>query len=346
MKHKLKYWNIILPEAVGLIHGFHIECYRRFVALSKAHCEEMNTLNDEDDKERSNEVHVTRSTVTSPKPLPRTGVFPAVCLFCSQKNKKLKGEKQPLCSVMTKDFEHNINTYAKWLNNNEMLAKITDVDFSAKIQYHSICHKNYQRAAESTSSGKSKTNKRKDTGKPIGEGSSTSGLWHDTRNIYAKAFDALKTYVRRSVIGNKEVHYLTDINRYYHSFIHEMGCDDFRDSQPPTQKLEHKLRQEFEDSIKIIKEVSRRYIVFDASKTDEEALRMEISKKNSDKLCIRNAVLLLRKEIMEADKTMLPETLTLEDINRGEIVFPELLTDFLSYLIENPDKSKGKSSSK
>ena len=36
---KLKYYKVSLPEVTGRKHRFHIECYRRFIALPKSHRE-------------------------------------------------------------------------------------------------------------------------------------------------------------------------------------------------------------------------------------------------------------------------------------------------------------------
>ena len=80
----LKYKNVILPEQIGGLEGYHITCYRCFAAISKAYSKA--------DTAQSSANYTTRSqsnilSTTS------TGVLSKVCIFCEKKDKKQKHNK-------------------------------------------------------------------------------------------------------------------------------------------------------------------------------------------------------------------------------------------------------------
>ena len=52
---------------------------------------------------------------------------------------------------------------------------------------------------------------------------------------------------------------------------------------------------------------------------------------------VRDIALLLREEINRAKRFPLPNNLKIEDIKRGEVAVPELVTTFLHNLIDGPD---------
>ena len=61
-----------------------------------------------------------------------TGVFQKKCIFCLQTVKKHNNIKQSLISVAIIKFEENIWTYARWLDDNELLLRLGNSDFVAK----------------------------------------------------------------------------------------------------------------------------------------------------------------------------------------------------------------------
>ena len=80
----LKYENIILPFNVDQCYGNHTDCYAKFTALSKTQREKLKAKVEHTPPT----PHLMRSSVTSPKPVSLTGVFPKVCIFCSRRDKK------------------------------------------------------------------------------------------------------------------------------------------------------------------------------------------------------------------------------------------------------------------
>ena len=60
----------------------------------------------------------------------------------------------------------------------------------------------------------------------------------------------------------------------------------------------------------------------------------------------REVAYALRSEILQAQKTPLPENLTIKDISQGEVQVPDIVNNFLDNLICGPDIQRAKSSSK
>ena len=90
-KQNLKYNDLTLPELVDGRHGFHIQCYRIFSALSKLqrrrmlddkNSEQISLDKNEKPQISAGKAYLTRSNVDAPKPSSSTGIFPEVCLFC------------------------------------------------------------------------------------------------------------------------------------------------------------------------------------------------------------------------------------------------------------------------
>ena len=63
----LKYSTATLPSTVDLIQGYHMSCYRRFVALSKAHRINIETTKMESSKNSATDISVSQTTPTTSK---------------------------------------------------------------------------------------------------------------------------------------------------------------------------------------------------------------------------------------------------------------------------------------
>ena len=87
-------------------------------------------------------------------------------------------------------------------------------------------------------------------------------------------------------------------------------------------------------------------VVYSSALSVEEALRKQYCTVTNDNVQIRNIALKLREAIMEADIKKLPENLTLEDIKEGEVKVPEVVNQFMSYVVGGPDKRKWKNERK
>ena len=151
----LKYKEVVLSENVNNKKtGYHAEFYRKFTALGR------NAPPKNDDVE-SKSVH-TRSKSTLASGSSSTGIMPAICIFCTKKDKKHNDSKQKLISVETGDFEEKIKKYATTLGDQALLSKLGTIDFVAKEKhYHDICRTKYQAAAEQVS----KTSQNKEVAK-------------------------------------------------------------------------------------------------------------------------------------------------------------------------------------
>jgi hypothetical protein len=359
-KQNLKYQDIELPGEIDSYHGFHIECYRKFVALSKAQrikmdkefadAAENNTSTTEDQETVKTAVseqqpsqaasYVTRSCITSPKPSSSSGVFPLMCIFCGLEKKKSRGVFQKLSSALTTNFEEKIKKYAQWKNDQKMLAQISDISFAAKeVKYHGLCRLQYEREAKRTPQGIQQTGSF--------EEEKTLTYWHKTRLAHQEAFGILKEYLRRSVVDENEVQMLIDINNHYRDIFKEITGNEFDETNHTVQKLEGKIRSEFGEEIHISKGATKRgNIIYNSSLSVEEVIRKESLHNQKDEVKVREVAFLLRKKIMEMEYDPLPEELKLNDIKKGEISIPDLLLKFFTYLIGGPDSRRSHAESK
>ena len=76
--------------------------------------------------------------------------------------------------------------------------------------------------------------------------------------------------------------------------------------------------------------------------TSEEGLRKHRQQVADQSTQIREVALLLRESIMNAEKTPLPESLTLKDILKGEVQVLPNVSLFFKYLIAGPDSRRWK----
>ena len=132
-RKKLKYNEEILPECINESDGFHLEYYKKSTALSEKQRERIKLDNETENKKcQSLTKRLMRSEATSPTPSSLRGLFPTVCIFCSQETLKYNQKRQQLISVEAKNFDWNIKECATVLNDWEMLTKIRKVDFVSK----------------------------------------------------------------------------------------------------------------------------------------------------------------------------------------------------------------------
>ena len=103
----------------------------------------------------------------------------------------------------------NVKTYANWLHDDELQAKIADIDFVSKeIHYHQICRVSYQNLAI-------KSKKRKDNAdKTASHDGDEWNTWHIAREVHKKSLEALICYIDDTILGKKEVHSLVHINNH------------------------------------------------------------------------------------------------------------------------------------
>ena len=297
-----------------------MECYRKFVALSKAQRIKLSGKNIEESESgvateepicANVTPRITRKDVKSNPSVSNTGIFPLACLFCNQKRKKVQGTEQRLIKVETKDFEQQVRHYVDLLDDETMLAKISNIDFVAKeVKYHACCRIKYQTRAE--------IRMREEVKKAGKTSVKAKSIWHIQRESHAQSFEALTSFVDRSIFEANEVLLLTDINNHYQYLLKEFGGTEYEDSRSTAQKLEEKLRSHYGGKIGIVNGHTRKgNIVFSATMSVEEALRRQDNRAADLKAKIRDTALALRAEINKARKTPLPNSLNLSDLEKG-----------------------------
>ena len=166
-----------------------------------------------------------------------------------------------------------------------------------------------------------------------GEMKEQPSLWYQTRNAHKKAFVALADHITEEVISGKEVLYVADLIRFYEELVNDL-IDDKSDVSYNARKLERKLMNNFGDRIQLVRpKTIRGNLICDKKYTTEEAIRL--SDKQNIQTKIRDVALFLRREVLQADYTPLPSTVSLEDIHirKGEVNTPEDLVKFPRYLV-------------
>ena len=104
------------------------------------------------------------------------------------------------------------------------------------------------------------------------------------------------------------------------------------------QKLEEKLKKYYGEKICIVSGNKRKgNILYGSSLSLDEAVQKLDIKGDDMKTKVRDIALLLREEINRAERFPLPNNLKIEDIKRGEVTVPELVTTFPQNLIGGPD---------
>ena len=169
-------------------------------------------------------------------------------------------------------------------------------------------------------------------------------LWHIARETHQKALEAVCMYVEDVILNNNEILLTNDVTNEYRMLLAEIGKTRLDEIIYNTQKLEQKLLQQFQDRIVIIKGKTRRgNIIFSNLVSAEEALRKEHSTKTKLMVKLRDTAFLLREEIMATENKKLPKNLKIKDIFAGECKVPEMLQQFLKYVICGPDPRRNNS---
>ena len=333
--NKLKYSNVSIPSSIGGVDGYHQHCYQKFTALSNKQRKALNELITNKNKEETKSVKkpITRSDVTSPKPVDSSGIFPELCLFCDRKTFHANGELRTLTSSSSEEVETNVKKYAAWLKDDIMLARIQAVKFSVKeVPYHRLCRSRYQRRAEVALDEELKE---------ISSVDQLKTAWHESRETHAKAFQVVCNFIEKAILQDEEVHYIKDINKLYHAALVDIGGVHFESVSDSSDKLSTKIEKCYQDAISIDKGNAKRgNIIYSKAKDPNVPIRKEVLDAQKVHHKVRDVALLLRRAILEAPKSSLPVNVKLEDICQGEVNIPPILQQFFTFLISGLDKRR------
>ena len=143
-----------------------------------------------------------------------------------------------------------------------------------------------------------------------------------TRNVYKKAFVELVDHIREEVINGKEVLFVADLNRFYEKLVNDLIGDE-SDVSSNVRKLEGKIMNYFGDRIQLVRaKTIRGNLICDKKYNTEEAIRL--SDKQNIQTKIRDVALFLRREVLQADYTPLPSTVSLEDIREVKLILQKI----------------------
>ncbi|KAK6168761.1 hypothetical protein SNE40_019944 [Patella caerulea] len=345
-KTKSKYSVIELPNIIDETVGYHVECYRKFTAVSITPSTKPS--------EQASEVHVIegditnaapstssdsqdrrplRSTAPDLKDKPGTNVFEKKCIFCLKYARKHHGRKLKLVKVETQNLEQNVRKFAIDLNDEALLDRIRGVDFIAKeVTYHSQCRIDYQKRAEVPNRTKGK-----------------ASPWHKIRESHEKAFGIICKFIQESIIEDENVYttkelynqYMAILLEVYTSFSEDGSQDVFGDFT--IFHFERKIVNFFgTDKLTLLSSNTKGNIIYNNTMNVEDAIKEAFSENRSIKAKIRDTAYILRKEILNVPKSTLSSKLTVQDIIQGEASVPDLVIDFFTHLLGGPDQRRGK----
>lgn len=151
------------------------------------------------------------------------------------------------------------------------------------------------------------------------------------RQCHTDAYDKICILIRERVVENNECLFYNLISEKYIEFLHEQ-FDNVSNVEKPdffsSRHLEKKLLVTFNTEIKIIFSNNKKYI---APYAGHIVSNQEIFKIIETRQAIYNIGQIIRREIINADKTKLPEDITVQDLIRGEC---DSVPPLLSYLLQ------------
>ena len=106
-ERNLKYAGIAFLSIVDHQSGYHMSCYRKFIALPKKHRLE------EKEKVTTKLESMSRRSLNESFIISSTGIFKPVCIFCNQSRKRSGGKTLDLICAASKEIENSIIKFAQ-----------------------------------------------------------------------------------------------------------------------------------------------------------------------------------------------------------------------------------------
>lgn len=236
-----------------------------------------------------------------------------ICFFCEKKNKKFHGKIENLRSCNKDQFQESIMKNLKINSDyyNEMLDKLQNIT-SNKIYYHEKCRTDAR-------------NKKKLQKSPV----KTS--WHISREYHQTVFQEICTLIEENVIKKGRCYFLSFLHRQYIDYFSELSNDmgHTLSSVISSQYLEEKIRVQFAGKIQILQSGHKKVIAPKGITSIDESLFAHLKERD----ILQAAASILHKEIMNIEKTKLPDNLNSQKLIQGECSVPSILSDFVASVI-------------
>ncbi len=136
-----------IPDVLGEEDlSFHRECYQKFTYAKtllkrKGDGVDIGLDGERGVKRISRNIGSGESSKTDSR-----GRFPNHCMICKKESLKVKGKRQNLSKIVTKNAETTLKKAAMLKNDSEMLIHVQDVDLIAKdFRRHDYCYTEYTR---------------------------------------------------------------------------------------------------------------------------------------------------------------------------------------------------------
>lgn len=229
-----------------------------------------------------------------------------LCVFCTNKYKRVKGRFQALHSSEKESFMQALRAFGE---NNEFNKKVSNIE-SPIIYYHNSC----RTIALYTLQQENKVMR------------SPKKTW---KYYHQQAFDEMKILIVEEVINKKRCFSFTYLCKYYSELLkaslEENG--ESTDYSFSTQRFGDKLLNTFDD-IKIVKKDRKNYVTL-----KNDTIDVKMCELLEEEEILQKAALILRQSIFNINKNNLPDDITTAHLINGECQIPKHVFDFYSFLL-------------
>lgn len=219
----------------------------------------------------------------------------------------------PLIHSNTQDIKDEIQKVAKALHDMEVLDRIHNLPADGIIAYHNNCRLLY-------------------VDKITDKSTSKNDEWHENRDFHKEATNVVLEYVKATVVTDRKPVLLTELCQMYETKLKNLhyekhGQVDASYKCPPSL-LQQKITK-YAKSVQTIN-VKRQKIILP---NDGIEIDLDEVLARQDSVSAQNIAFQLRDELLNVEKTPLPECLEEEHLIAGEAEVPQKVKDFVRALI-------------
>lgn len=217
-----------------------------------------------------------------------------LCIFCDKNRRQFKCRKQKIISTKNYRCFDNISRHAIMWDDFELQNKIVLAEQeNGEINFHKICKVDYNYKIKKAS-------------KPAG------GEWHRIRDIYKNAFKVVIHFIKSHVMKNRSACTLQFIEKLFkEALIDQCEGEEGINQNLYTRHLSIKIKHYFRKKIKYQKR-GRSVLIFPAG-----AFQIDINTLE-DLEIIHKAALIIRRAIINCEKTKLSKPITIEKVLKGK----------------------------
>ncbi|XP_071649784.1 uncharacterized protein [Temnothorax longispinosus] len=369
----MKYNDIVFPDCVDDVHGYHSTCRKNFLAIPKKYIDKYEELQNKSTEINANLTVVAAAStsfasVSDSSSIEQRMESPqATSMTVDLEEDKASGKQGPSVQEEASDDEEASGDDI--VNNQESGERICFFcdknrkvyNYRALPLHSSVVEKfrnnifaiaNACRDREIESkldalniSSKvyyhnpcKKTYIRKNVIDPV----TPDTDWHKKKKFHESTYANICGFVEEHIINKKECHLLQFLTKCYNEILEKLYVREFKsfDVKHTSQHLLEKLHKTFGDKIQVILMHHKKLI----APRDGSVITEKIFSDFHDFELLSRAALMLRKKVLLIAKKTLPKNSKVSDIIAGKCEIPKDLTDFMRNLLCGIDSRTQKSS--